>query len=295
MCDFSEYGGMSAAFRDIQLEPASIKAPKEQTIEESKRTANKQREEASSCAMKFLAKQVVMKNHVIHARDGYRLEARTYRSSSLPPTDPLPVYIHLHGGGYLLGTLDSEDAACARIASAIPIIVLNLNYRHTPEWTYPTAWNDSEDALEWTFGNANALAADPTQIVVGGISAGGHIGAALVQKFRGDPRIRGQVLMIPCLAHYACYEPQLRRMRDRAISSYTENQLAPRLPLTRLKQFHDLLLANQHPEPGDKRLNPGNVSADDVVGLPPTLVCVAGLDMLRDEGLLYAKLLSRNG
>lgn len=295
MCDFSQYGGASAEFHGVQLESTSLTEPKKPTLEQLKRTTNQEREAASKSAMSSFAEQIIMKNHFIPTRDGHRLETRTYRSSSLPPTDLLPVYFHLHGGGWLFGTLDSEDATCAQIASTIPVVVLNVNYRHTPEWTYPTALNDSEDALEWTIQHANALSADSTQIVVGGISAGGQLCAALAQKFRGNPRIRGQILMIPALVHYACYEAQLRQMKDPAISSYTENQFAPRLPLERMKLFYDLLVANQDPQQGDKRLNPGNASAEDVVGLPPAMICVAGLDVLRDEGLLYAKLLARNG
>jgi acetyl esterase/lipase len=224
----------------------------------------------------------------------------------------LPVYIHLHGGGFLFGTLSSEDSICSRIVIALaekdtaplPVVVVNVNYRHTPEHRYPTAWNDVEDALHWLHDHLDEIGGDEAKVVMGGISAGAwltasttlaqHLGAN--KKLASKPKIKGQVLMIPALMHHECCEPQIMRLRDPQASSWVQNHDAPILPVERVKLFTKLLEVGGGKEmEGDLRLNPGNVTAEKVYGLPPTTIAVAGRDPLRDEGLLYARLLSENG
>jgi acetyl esterase/lipase len=135
---------------------------------------------------------------------------------------------------------------------------------------------------------------------VGGISAGGWLTASLVLEQHlgrvatNRPAIAGQILIIPCLASMDCYGPQLAQMKDVSVSSYTENEHAPVLPLKTMRLFTDLLKI-QNPEVHDTKLNPGNASAEQVKGLAPTVFGIAGLDPLRDEGLLYAKKLTEAG
>lgn len=120
------------------------------------------------------------------------------------------------------------------------------------------------------------------------------VGAA--KKTSALPRapLAGQVLMVPCLVRLDCYTPQLRRARGPSVSSQGENRDAPVLPRHIVRIFLDLLNVND-PKEGDLMLNPGNVTVDQVKGLPPTTICVAGLDPLRDKGLLYASLLWEAG
>jgi acetyl esterase/lipase len=111
------------------------------------------------------------------------------------------------------------------------------------------------------------------------------------------PKIKGQVLMIPALVHYDCYALQIAQLRDPSVSSWVENREAPVLPFARVKLFLELLglQGGSKDLEKDLRLNPGNASAQQVKGLPPATFGVAGRDPLRDEGLLFAKLLSENG
>ncbi|PLN78364.1 Alpha/Beta hydrolase protein [Aspergillus taichungensis] len=303
--DFSEYSGPSAEW--VALE-ATLPPPPKQSLEELKTFSNNHREAASAEAMikEGLHSQVTIKDHAIPARDGHPLEGRSYRPSGIPPSQTLPVFIYLHGGGFLFGTLSSEDAACARIVATLaaagrPIVVFNLNYRHTPEYPAPVAWTDTEDTFHWVHDHLSEIGGDVDQIVVGGVSAGAMltVSLALRQNSGADadlarrPRIRGQVLIIPPLVHHTCYDGMLAQMRDPSVSSFVGCRDAPILPVERIKLFMELL--GPAPRLEDRRSNPGYATPEEVRGLPPAVFGVAGLDPLRDEGLLFAKLLSENG
>ncbi|KAL2832593.1 Alpha/Beta hydrolase protein [Aspergillus cavernicola] len=311
--DFSEYTGPSKEW--LVLEPALPTRTPGLTTEELKAITNKGREDVAARDMmeQDLSSRVIIHDHRIPTRDNQTLEARSYRPSNTNntnPSKPLPVYIHLHGGGFLFGTLASEDAICSRIVTSLaeqentPIVVLNVNYRHTPEHAYPVAWNDTEDAFHWVHDHLGEIGGDGERVVMGGISAGAWLAAstALAQNLARDgelaarPRIRGMVLMIPGLVHYKCYRAQVERLRDPGVSSWVENRDAPVIPLKTVEMFMGLLgVEGGEGLEGDLRLNPGNARGEQVAGLGPVTVGVAGMDPLRDEGLLFAQLLSENG
>ena len=257
-----------------------------------------------------LSSKVQIHDFTVPSRDGATLEARTYRPAGIPLSQPLPLFIHLHGGGYLFGTLSSEDAACSRLVAAqeaqgTPTAVFNINYRHTPEYKYPTAWNDVEDAFIWVHEHITEIGALADQVVVGGVSAGGQLTAALVlSQLHGDneqlkalPKIRGQVLLIPCLSNLSHVgRPTDKLLRSPEVSSYVQCAEAPILPLSRIGLFSSLLgIDPAQVTDRDYRLNQGGASAEDVKDLPPTTLGVAGRDPLRDEALFFGKLLSENG
>ncbi|KAM5344094.1 hypothetical protein ACJ41O_012631 [Fusarium nematophilum] len=250
--------------------------------------------------MKTLSPLVRMKDYHIATRDGAEIEARSYRPASADDAARLPVYMYLHGGGFFFGSLSSEDATCTRIACGSMVTVVNVNYRHTPEAPYPVAWNDTEDAFYWVHDHIDELLGDANQVLVGGISAGAQLAAALAlqQHLSPDslsrPKIAGQILMIPCVVHRACSESQLQQLKDPSASSYVENEEAPILPMTTVKFFTDLLKIEQL-DAQDFRLNPGNASGEQVKGMPPTVLGISGLDPLRDEGLLFGKKLAEAG
>ncbi|KAH8897964.1 alpha/beta-hydrolase [Thozetella sp. PMI_491] len=297
MCDFSRYGGPSEEWLAVQ---AGLPTPPKLSLEEKKRTTNEGREKLAAEVMEQLGKKVRIQDYSIPTRDGSSIEARTYRPVSIDEAETLPVYIHFHGGGFFFGTLSSEDAIAARIAINAKVIVLNVNYRHTPEHVYPAPYHDAQDAFDWLHANIATVKGNPEQVVVGGISAGAQLTSSLtLQKALGKacvsaPPIAGQVLMIPCVAHMDCYGPQLAKMKSPDVSSYKENHDAPILSVATCRFFLDLLKCEPLDD-ADLMLNPGNASPDDVRGLPPTVFGIAGLDPLRDEGLLYAKMLTEAG
>ncbi|CAK7242450.1 MAG: hypothetical protein STHCBS139747_003943 [Sporothrix thermara] len=216
MCDFSCYGGISKEW--LAVEAASPTPPQSGKMDpvEMRNDANASREAMAAELLPAFVDKVGLIDVSVQARDGFTLEGRLcWPKSGKGPA----LYMHLHGGGYLFGTLSSEDAICAgpaiRTAAQMPTVVLNLNYRHTLEYVYPTAWLDVQDALAWI--HAVALpeyGIDPARVVVGGISTGANLAAALVleqhlgrlpqqqqQQQQQLPVISGQVLMSPSLVH----------------------------------------------------------------------------------------------
>ncbi|SCO01870.1 related to lipase/esterase [Fusarium fujikuroi] len=299
MCDFSCYDGASPEWLALE---ASLPPPPvpELSIAEMKIIANQEREAVARKSMMKLAPQLRIQNHSIFSRDGSFIPARSYRPASAPEQALLPLYIHFQGGGFMFGTLDAEDAICARIAVGSDVAVLNVDYRHTPEFTYPTQWNDAEDAFEWAHDNMDVMHWDPKRVIIGGISAGAWMASSFtLQKHLNlatekRPPIAGQVLMIPCLTHVDCYEPQLKKMKNESISSYRTNVTAPMLTVEELRWFTSLLKI-EDPDVNDLKMNPGNASPERVTGMPPTVLGVVGLDPLRDEALLYGKMLAEAG
>ncbi|KAH1668293.1 hypothetical protein KXV44_009122 [Aspergillus fumigatus] len=306
MADYSEFSIPTEEW--IALEKTLPPPPTNLDVQTMKDMFNRAREERAANAMvnEGLQSQVSMQDYSIPARDGFPLEARSYRPVGVPSPQRLPVYLHLHGGGFLFGTLASEDAICSRIVATLatentPVVVVNVNYRHTPEYKYPVPWNDAADALHWVHDHLAELGGDGDNVVVGGISAGAWMTASLTlaqhlstdEQLAKRPKIRGQVLMIPPLVGPGCYAPQLKYLKDPKLSSYVDSEHAPILPVTRINSFMDLLEAKGHET--DLVLNPGNATAEQVRGLPPTTFGIAGRDPLRDEGLFYAKLLTDNG
>jgi acetyl esterase/lipase len=179
-----------------------------------------------------------------------------------------------------------------------------VNYRHTPEWHFPTAWNDTEDAFIWVHENIAQVCGLNDQVFVGGISAGAQLAASLcLAHISGEnkalaacPKIQGQVLMIPWLVQLDHYAPRQEKLRAPEVSSLVQCAEAPVLPIERIKLFVSLLGRDEvHDAGNDLRLNPGNATEKEVTKLPPTTFGIAGYDPLRDEGLFYAKLLNENG
>jgi len=305
MSDFSKYGVPSDEW--LALEPKLPPPPEGLSLTERRTLINSLRETAAAESVKTLSKWISTTDHTITTRDGTTtLQARSYRPVGHDGMDgdataePLPVYIHFHGGGFLFGTLASEDAISARIAINARVCVVNVNYRHTPEHKYPVAWNDAEDAFAWVHDNISLLWGDPTRVLVGGISAGACLTASLaLRKHLGlvlqeYPPIAGLVLMVPSLVHMDCYGPQLAQIASLNVSSFESCKDAPILSRDTCRMFMDLLGVTS-PDPINLQMNPGNASAEHVKGLPPTVFGIAGLDPLRDEGLLFAKKLAEAG
>ncbi|KAI4945773.1 hypothetical protein J4E91_007686 [Alternaria rosae] len=297
--DFSQYGGPSeewlavektlpALTFDISLDPIVLR-----------NAVNSEREARSAEVKQLFAPHIQTKDYAVPTRDGSTIEARTYRSVKKDASEKLPVYLYFHGGGFIFGSLSSEDPLCAQTAIKTGALVLNVNYRHTPEHIFPTAWNDTHDAFVWLHKNIDMLRGDPSQVVVGGISAGGNLAASLTleqhlgksEDIAGLPAIAGQILIIPMLAHPATYDQGPGKLLKPSTSSYVKNEDAPVLPKKTIDFFTKLLKIGDV-DLKDTKMNVVNATEDEVKGFPPTVFGIAGLDPLRDEGLLFAKKLS---
>lgn len=297
LSDFSQYGGPSEDWLAVEKTLPELTFDSNADPIALRSAVNTERENRTAAVMVHLSARVHTKDYSIPTRDSSSIEARTYRSVEKEKAEKLPVFLYFHGGGFIFGSIGSEDATCAQTAIKTGVIVLNVNYRHTPEHVFPTAWHDAEDALAWLHKNVDAIGGDPSKVVVGGVSAGGQLSAslALEQHLKKSnvtkdlPPLAGQVLIIPCVASPSNYDQGPGKKLK--VSSYVENEHAPILPKKTVEFFMGLLKVGT-PDLKDTKVNIVNSTEDEVKGLPPTMFGIAGLDPLRDEGLLYAKLLS---
>ncbi|KUI33795.1 lipase [Mycobacterium sp. GA-2829] len=204
---------------------------------------------------------------------------RVYRPETAESAPPVVVFFH--GGGFALGDLDTHDGECRRHAAAAEAVVVSVDYRLAPEHPYPAAVEDAWTALQWVAAHGADLDADTARLAVAGDSAGGNLAAVVAQRARdhGGPPIAFQLLWYPVT------------MWDLSLPSVSENAEAPildRAAITGLSRWYAADLTDPSPD-----MAPGR--ADDLRGLPPAYIAVAGHDPLRDDGIRYAELLTAAG
>ncbi len=207
------------------------------------------------------------------------VRVRIYRPDGATGTG---VLVYFHGGGWVIGDLDSHDETCRRLCSGAGVPVIAVDYRRAPETTYPGAVEDCYAAVRWAAEHAGELGADPGRIAVGGDSAGGNLAAAvaLMARDRGGPPLAFQLLIYPVTA------------ADFDNASYRDNGEGYMLSRRGMQWFWD-----QYVPDADQRREPyaAPLAADDLSGLPPALVQTAEYDPLRDEGEAYAAALEAAG
>jgi acetyl esterase len=195
---------------------------------------------------------------------------------------PFPVTIFYHGGGWVIGSIDSHDPLCRKLTNAIGCVTVSVEYRLAPEAKFPAAAEDCYAATLWTSENATALGCDPKRLAVCGDSAGGNLAAVvpLIAKDRGKPPIAYQVLMYPCT--------------DGSLETGSMRELAEGYFLTHAAM---VWFWNHYVRDHTDRKNPyaAPIHAPDLRGLPPALVITAEFDPLRDEGEAYAAKLRAAG
>ncbi|MFI8997376.1 alpha/beta hydrolase [Streptomyces sp. NPDC053542] len=217
----------------------------------------------------------------VPARSG-PLRARAYHPPGPPPAGPRPALMYLHGGGFVLGTLDGVDEVCRAIAARSGWTVLSLEYRLAPEHPYPAALEDSFDALAWLRGSTLESGIDPDMIAVGGDSAGGNLAAALCLRLRDLGRALpvSQVLVYPAV--------------DDAFTTPSWRECAE-APLLTTADARWLWQQYVGPDPGVIDRYAAPMKAASLRGLPPALVLTAEVDPLRDDGEAYAERLKHDG
>lgn len=203
---------------------------------------------------------------------------RVYRPST---ADHLPVATYFHGGGFVLGDLDSHDTTCRDIARYSGAVVVAVHYRRAPEHPFPAAFEDCLAVTRALLDGSAGLGTDPTRVAVSGDSAGGNMAAGIAQALRGtSPALVHQVLIYP-----------LTDARMHPTPSYVE--FGEGYFLSRRDMAYFLNAYARGADPTDPRLSPG--LAKDLRGLPPATVITAECDPLRDEGEAYATALRAAG
>jgi acetyl esterase len=197
-------------------------------------------------------------------------------------SSPRPLVVYYHGGGHVIGDLDTHDQPCRFLAREAPAPVLAVDYRLGPEHPFPAAVDDALAAFNWAHAEAAALGTDPERIAVAGDSAGANLAAVVAQLAHaaGGPEPAFQVLVYP-VTDYSFKRP-----------SYTTFAEGFFLTREEMDWFRDNYFSDEA-DRTDPRASP--ILAEDLSGLPPAHVVTAGFDPLRDEGEEYAHRLTDAG
>ena len=259
-----------------QLAQAGAPAPESRTVSENRALA-------SSLATLAGDPEAVGSVHdTVATAEGIEVPVRIYTPAGASRSGRLPVTVFFHGGGWVLGDLDSQDHIARIMANRSGTIVVSVDYRLAPEHRFPAAIEDAYAAVTWAAANADGFGGDGRNIAVFGESAGGNLAAALAQEARrrGGPRIALQVLAYPAVDRF-----------DDSPSMY-EHIAGPLLTRAWLEWFWGLYLTTPD-EGADPRVSPAR--ADDLAGLAPAVIVTAEHDPLRDQGDQYAQRLADAG
>jgi acetyl esterase len=211
------------------------------------------------------------------------IPARVYTPKMLRQAGGLaPCLVFFHGGGWVIGDLDSHDVVCRKLADEGQLIVISVDYRLAPEHKFPAAVDDAIAATQWIADNAASLGIDAERVSVGGDSAGGNLAAVVAISARdgNGPAISAQVLIYPAteasMTHPSHSEPETSILLTHSVTRY----------------FYSSYLGSAA-DISDWRASPAR--AKTLIGLPPAYVLTAGADPLRDEGDEYANRLKEAG
>ena len=230
---------------------------------------------------------------------GPRTEVRAVRDFEIPGVDaPIrvrhyappddgraaPLLVYLHGGGFVIGDLDTHDEACRILCRHAGTHVLSADYRLAPGHPFPAALEDADLALVWARGNAESLGADPARVGIGGDSAGGNLAAVVARlTTRAGRPPSAQLLIYPVTDSSAAAPRRSQQLFGEWYFLETRDRRA----------FAEHYVGGTDVAPDDPRVAP--LHAPDLAGLPPALVVTASFDLLRDEGEAYADALRRAG
>ena len=210
---------------------------------------------------------------------GAPLSVRHYRAAD----SGSPLLVYFHGGGWVLGDIETHDGLCRLICRDAGVHVLSVDYRRPPEHKATAAVDDAFAAYRWALDNGAELGADPNRVAVGGDSAGGNLAALVCHRARNEgvrsPAL--QMLLYPITN--LCGDTRSRTLFAEGYWITKQN----------MDWFTDHYLAGTRLEAADPRLSP--LLADDLSSLPPALVLTAGFDPLRDEGNAYAEAMRAAG
>lgn len=195
---------------------------------------------------------------------------------------PFPVYVSIHGGGWVFGTLDTHDPFCQNIAEQANIIVVSIDYRLAPEHKYPAAFNDCYATVDWVKNHIQDWAGDSSKLVIGGISSGGNLAAAVALKAKEEkhPFFQAQVLICPVMQH---------SFETDSYQKYADGYF---LTKKDMEWFWNQYL--EKAEDGEQPYS-SPLLASDISGLPSTLIVLAEFDPLHDEGRAYGNKMKAMG
>jgi acetyl esterase len=200
------------------------------------------------------------------------------------PNEALPVLVFFHGGGWVIGDLDSHDPICRMLANRAECVVVSVHYRLAPEHRFPAAVEDAFAATQWVAERADEFNGDASRIAVGGDSAGGNLSAVVSQlaRDRGGLKLVFQLLIYPATGTLGQFP------------SYEENGQGYLLTKDSMLYFYNHYVGESDEAAAQSPLL-APLLTEDLRGLPPALVITAEFDPLRDEGKAYAERLKEAG
>jgi len=196
-----------------------------------------------------------------------QLRARMYHGE---PDRPLIVYFH--GGGWVIGNLDTHDPFCRSLADASKSTIMSIDYRLAPEHVFPAAHDDCLSATDWILANLNTLAPNNGKVVLAGDSAGGNLTACTAATLINEPRLVGTIMIYPATEHYL-----------KGFPSFREHAKSKPLTAPIMRWFIDTYLGDTAPAATEAKTVFVN-RRTDYKGFPRSLVVTAERDVLRDDG-----------
>ncbi len=223
-------------------------------------------------------------NHTFPGPGG-EIPVRVYQPREAP-ADHLGALLYFHGGGFVIGDLDTHDTLCRQLCAGGDVVVISVHYRLAPEHRYPAAVDDALAAFAWLREHATDIGADPNRLAVCGDSAGGTLAAIVSQRAReANVHLRAQLLLYPVTDLAGAYPSQEEHAHTHPIPRHV------------LDWFWSLYLGSDWESDAALRRDPhvSPLHAQNFDGLAPAFVLTAGLDPLRDEGNAYARRLADAG
>lgn len=218
--------------------------------------------------------------------DGSKVRAKLYQPVT-PPKGGSPLIVMYHGGGFCIGAPEGEEQTCRNFVQAFGAVCISAAYRLAPEFPFPYAPKDAWDCLKWAAANAKSWGADPSVgFVIGGTSAGANITAVLAHLARDEgltPPLTGQYLAIPAVLP----DSKVPEKYKPYTLSYVQNRDAPVLPVAAI----DMFMKGYHPDEDDGIYYAVFNHPKGHKNLPPAFFQIDGLDPLRDEGIIYERVL----
>ena len=249
-----------------------------------------ERDEAQLASLGPLSADLIESSQWIPMRDGHSSEVVITKPTGVAPPGGRPLIVIFFGGGFYLGSPKSMIPYARSFARLFNTVCISANYRLAPEFKFPYAVHDAWDTLVWSAANASHLAATPSAgFIVGGISAGANLAAVLAQMAKEqqlEPKLTGQWLSIPVLLD----EKMVPEKYKDLYLAWEQNRRVPGFSSELLAK----IFSHWEADVRSPLFSPIN-SADPGEGLPPAYLQACGLDPLRDDALIYEKVLREKG
>ena len=214
-----------------------------------------------------------VRDFTIPSPDGQAIPARAYSAVAAP--GPGPVVVFFHGGGWVIGDLETHDPLCAEIAGVLQLTVVSIDYRLAPEHPFPAATEDCLAAMRWLAATPKAMGHDITGLIPAGDSAGGNLAAVVTQELHGT-------LPVPIVAQWLIYPGVDMTATAGSMVEFADGYLLTAAGM----QWFSAHYMGPEPDLTHRWASPG--LAPSLAGLPPAMVFTCGLDPLRDQGRAYA-------